>query len=302
MSMKSMVPAGRLLVLLGVLLALGPAAARAESTRCEYWIASLPYTAGSDQPGTHCLLMDLSWSGEGAAITLKYTRVNLDLDHHQLRRSGDSDDVLGTIGIQCYHCAGIISNGTVTGFDVGVEVVGVPPEDYYRATDEVLIEGLTVSHGVRALIKVAGRGVVVRGNRLLSTAQFYFPYPEGAEPAYGIWLTGWEHRVLDNDLVATSGDSSTAGTFIKTVNAARSVISGNRITDNGSGNKLRQGIVIDGWPPPLHSEDVLVTGNHISGVYRGVRFLQSIPGKYRDNITSGVEEPYFGGTDAGNNN
>ena len=138
--------------------------------------------------------------------------------------------------------------------------------------------------------------------RLLAPAREFFQYPETAEPAYGIWLTGLEHRVLDNDLAASS--ALTHGVvFIDAFNAARSIISGNRITDSFA-NKVSEGIRVNGWSPggDLHSEDVLVTGNQISGVQKGVSFLFHIPGKYRDNITSAVAEPYFGGTDAGNNN
>ena len=45
----------------------------------------------------------------------------------------------------------------------------------------------------------------------------------------------------------------------------------------------------------------LVLGNRISTVTFGVRWVDLANGKYRDNITVTVITPYFGDTDAGNN-
>jgi hypothetical protein len=44
----------------------------------------------------------------------------------------------------------------------------------------------------------------------------------------------------------------------------------------------------------------LVVNNRITGADRGIDFLGT--GKYRDNLTADVTTPFFGGTDAGNNN
>ena len=49
--------------------------------------------------------------------------------------------------------------------------------------------------------------------------------------------------------------------------------------------------------------EVLVVGNRMATTGSGVVFGAAATGKFRDNITSGVTNPYLGtgGTDAGNN-
>jgi hypothetical protein len=49
------------------------------------------------------------------------------------------------------------------------------------------------------------------------------------------------------------------------------------------------------------TDNTFVLGNRFGRLYQGIRYNTGITGKYRDNIMSNVTVPYFGGTDAGNN-
>jgi hypothetical protein len=51
----------------------------------------------------------------------------------------------------------------------------------------------------------------------------------------------------------------------------------------------------------LGGQDLLVVGNILTSLERGLVFEGETYGKYRDNLTSGVYQPYEGGSDAGNN-
>ena len=89
--------------------------------------------------------------------------------------------------------------------------------------------------------------------------------------ASGIYVTGGNLRVLDNDVI--------------------------NIFAGGSGTA--RGILIgDGFS----NSNALAVNNRITGVARGIEFPGNGEGKYRDNLTFDVTTPFTGGTDAGNNN
>jgi hypothetical protein len=51
----------------------------------------------------------------------------------------------------------------------------------------------------------------------------------------------------------------------------------------------------------LSAQDVLVALSSLSTLENGLLFETESFGRYRDNLTTGVSNPYSGGDDAGNN-
>jgi hypothetical protein len=127
-----------------------------------------------------------------------------------------------------------------------------------------VIEGLRVDYCRRYGILAKGRGIVVRNNQVIATGGTTL---SPNSDAIGVHLTGPGPRVLDNDIIT--------------------------VTPTGIGTA--RGLVF------MHAEDALAVNNRITSANRGIDFFFS-PGKYRDNVTSSVNSPYNGGTDAGNNN
>lgn len=277
----------RVLALMGAL-AVAPAVAQAQSPRCDYWIASLPYTA-TIQSGTHCLLTDLLWTTTGAAVTIEphaSSRMTLDLNGHRLMSWGTA----GSVGILCAACSGaVIKNGSVEGFDTGIAING----HWLGRPNDAVLEQVNVTGAAHTGIKVMARGAVIRNNRVLGTGV------EAAGTYVGIWVVGPEISILDNDVVDMKVLAGTQPTYIFASGAAGSVIEGNRVTDRRAD---QPGVAIAVGGVPADGDDVLVAGNRISGVRYGVFYYPGLAGKYRDNLTSGVLYPYSFGTDAGDNN
>jgi hypothetical protein len=110
------------------------------------------------------------------------------------------------------------------------------------------------------------------------------------------------------------------------------IVRDNRVTDTGGStlsNNSAFGIEIDAPPGKLGAARVLnndvnrtftggsanggeaivvigaiqnlVVNNRLTGADKGIDFAAGGAGKFRDNLTDGVTNPYTGGTDAGNN-
>jgi parallel beta-helix repeat protein len=105
-----------------------------------------------DQPGTYTVTHDLTYTGDGAAITLFASPVILDLNGHSL--SGPGSDQ-GAFGIYVPSGSGaVIENGAVSGFDFGVLLD--------LASDAVSVTGIT-ARGNHDGIAVVGSGCTVSG-------------------------------------------------------------------------------------------------------------------------------------------
>jgi hypothetical protein len=111
-------------------------------------------------------------------------------------------------------------------------------------------------------ISVAGGGSVIRRNHVVETGGSLI----GAN-AYGIYVFGPENRVIDNDVVT--------------------------VTPTGSGHSY--GI----WFAAT-AVDSAASGNRVTEAHGGI-YMHDDSIKYRDNVTTGVLTPYFGGMDVGNN-
>jgi hypothetical protein len=132
----------------------------------------------------------------------------------------------------------------------------------YTASQGHVIQGLRVDQNRHYGILVMGRGILVRNNQVFATGGTTLsPNPW----TYGIAVNGVSNRVIDNDVV--------------------------NLPPSGSGVSF--GIQF------LDATDGFAVGNRITSATRGIQFTAS--GKYRDNVTRDVLQPYTGGTNAGNN-
>lgn len=223
-------------------------------------IDSLPAVLSA--PGSYCLTRDFATAlAGGAAIWVDSDDVTVDLRGHAIDNSGAAPGN-GALGIASWERSRVVvRNGAITGFWEGVSLSGPSGT---QLSENHLVEGMRISRSGRIGIGISGRDSIVRGNTLHHTGV-------GAnqkEPVTGIWVAGWRHRVLDNDVVRTFGSvvSNVAILFL----------------DGGSG---------------------MAVGNRISASEQAIVFPLSGNGFYRDNLANEVAccDPFVGGTDLGGN-
>lgn len=127
-----------------------------------------------------------------------------------------------------------------------------------------VVEDIRADQNTQVGIHVGGAGSIIRNNQVVATAGTTVFGPKA--DVFGIYVTGTGPRVINNDV------SDTVAT----------------------GGALAHGIAFVGCV------GALAVNNRISVATIGIDFDMST-GKYRDNLTSGVPNPFVGGTDAGNN-
>ena len=225
-------------------------------------VATLPATITA--PGIYCLTSDFSISlaGWAGAITINASDVVLDLNGHTITNVPR--------GLP----------GTATGGAYGVVA-------YYR-------KNITIKHGT---IRGFFCGIFLSDNPPFATSKGHLIEDIRAEQStlIGLAVYGSGIVVRHNQVVATGGSAQ--------VNA-------DGIDANGPSMRIIDNDVIDvsstGAPIGIRyfGDNGVVLGNRITDVENGICLSQSSPTtKYRDNLTTGVAgAPYWGGTDAGNNN
>ena len=268
-------------------LALGAAPAGAETTICTV-ISSLPYTISAQ--GSYCLDRNLSTNSlSGAAITINVDFVVLDLNGFKVGGGGAG---LGTqtSGVFSQNHKNItVKNGNIRGFLRAVYLKDT--SGTFTSSQGHLVEDIRADQNTYAGIVVEGRGNVVRNNQVVdTTGTTVF----GANSdTFGVVVNGPGSRVINNDSTETVGVGTGIAYGIQLASADGAVVENNRV---GNSSLATGSTAIS-----LESgDDVLVVGNRMATMDNGVVFATAT-GKYRDNITSGVTTPYFGGTDAGNN-
>src|SRR5262245_23323546 len=243
---------------------LGAVAARVETTQCTP-VTSLP--AVITVQGVYCLTGDLNtFMMSGSVIEIATNNVVLDLNGHKI---GGLAAGTGTtaIGIRADKRQNIrIKNGTIRGFYGGIALYDREPYDILTLTSQGhVIEDIRADRNTAAGIFATGRGVIVRNNLVIATGGSTAYGPN--LPSYAIIVKGPGHRVLNNDIVT--------------------------VTPTGSGSSY--GIYLTNVP------DALVARNRITSVQHGIYFYDST-GRYWANKSNGVQFPFTGGIDAGNNN
>jgi hypothetical protein len=127
-----------------------------------------------------------------------------------------------------------------------------------------LVEEIRADQNTHAGMYLQGSGILVRTNHVMATGGTTV-LPD--LNTYGIFVQGHGPRVVNNDVITVTGGG------------------------------IGQGVGI------FFSEDAtdaLAVNNRITSADYGI-FYFGATGDYRDNLTSDVTTPYFGGTDAGNN-
>jgi len=259
---------------------LGGGLSAGAQTYCTTKVTTVPFTINAS--GNYCLEKHLSTTATATtnAITINADYVTLDLNGFKLDGSAAAPGARK--GVFALNRKGIvIRNGVVRGFARAVSLEG--------SGSSHIIEELRVEASALAGIWAEGTGVVVRGCRVSATTP---PTPDTS--ADGIRIAGVEARVLNNDVLDTLATGNGTARSIVLDNASSSIVESNRI-GNSSLALGSTGIAI------LNGQDLLVSLNSFSTLDSGLLFESESFGKYRDNLTSGVNSPYSGGQDVGNN-
>jgi parallel beta helix pectate lyase-like protein len=282
----------RILLLLPLaLVALAAAAGQARAQSCTP-INVLPYTI--TQPGTYCLTGTQSpLMFSGTAITIAADDVVLDLGGYAIDNlnAGASTSAIA-ISMPQDQWDVTIQNGAIRGFDKGVRL-GL------QFARTMVVENMRFEHCYQYPISVNGYDLMIRSNFISNTGGSTFD-PNGSVIAIAINGFGSGLRILDND-IANTLPPGTGAAFAIGINAtpnpgAEAVIEGNRISNLA--NPLPQqtyGIVLQ------NTSTAFVIGNHISGAFFGILYEGGAVGKFRDNVTFNVSQPFFGGTNGGGN-
>jgi parallel beta-helix repeat protein len=259
---------------------------RAETVMC-LPITTVPVTISV--PGSYCLTGNLETAiTSGSAITIATDNVVLDFNGFELTGSVGAYSTFNR-GIYASQQSRIsIRNGSVTGFNIGIFLDD--PSPYYTAQSN-LIEEMSVDHNTYAGIFVLGKNSVIRHNRITSTGRGLATNAS----AFAIRIAGTGMRIVDNDVAdVTSSTASGFGIYAQAANAA--IVEGNRLNGVAAGNSFSYGIYA------YASTGMVIKGNSLSDSLRGVYLTGGSTGTIRDNTTSAVTSPYFGGTLAGSTN
>jgi hypothetical protein len=222
-------------------------------------IESLPTVITAS--GSYCLARDFATAlPGGAAIWIEADDVTVDLRGHAIDNSGADPGSLA-LGVASWERSRVVvRNGALRGFWEGVSLSGPSGT---QLSENHLVEGMRISRSGRIGIGIGGRDAIVRGNSVYDTGS-----GDQKTLVTGIWVAGWRHRVLDNDVVRTAGSvhSDVAILFL----------------DGGSG---------------------MAVGNRISAADQAIVFPLSGSGFYRDNLANEIPccDAFVGGTDLGGN-
>jgi hypothetical protein len=259
----------------------------AETTICTV-ISALPYTISAQ--GSYCLDRNLSTGmTTGAAITINVDFVVLDLNGFKV---GGGSAGFGTLtsGVFSQNHKNItVKNGNIRGFYRAVYLKDT--SGTFTSSQGHLVEDVRADQNTFAGIVVEGRGNVVRNNQVVDTTGT--TVGGGNSDTFGLLVNGPGSRVINNDATETVAVGSGNAFGIQVASADGAVVENNRV---GNSNLVASSTAIQ----IASGDDILAVGNRMATTGNGIVFAGAT-GKYRDNITSGVTNPYSGGTDASNN-
>jgi hypothetical protein len=252
---------------------------RADTTTCTGKITAVPFTIAAS--GNYCFDKNLSATATATtnAITINADFVTLDLNGFKLDGSAAAPGARK--GVYATGRKGIVvRNGVIRGFNRAVSLEGAGAN---HVVDDIRAEANATTG-----IWIEGANAVVRNCKVSATLP---PTPDTS--AEGIRVMGSQARILNNDVLDTLATDSGVSRGI-VVQGAPSVIEHNRI-GNSSMLPGSVGITLTG------GQDHLLAFNSLTILEYGLVFEIETFGKYRDTLTSGVNNPYNGGSDAGNN-
>ena len=141
-----------------------PSADAGETTLCNAYITSLPYTITTQ--GHYCFDRNLSTAmTAGAAITVNANFVLLDLNNFKLGggAAGLGTDTVGVLATDRSNLT--IRNGNIRGFKYGIVVEGTNGD----SATNIVIENNVIDGNTTAGILAVGKGVIVRDNLVSNT-------------------------------------------------------------------------------------------------------------------------------------
>jgi hypothetical protein len=268
------------MVLLGGFLMLSASLTFGETLACTP-VSSVPTTLST--AGIYCLLGPLATGiTSGAAITIAADNVVLDLNGWRLAGETAGSGTKAT-GIYSTARNVTVQNGTVTGFYDGVDLRGAGA----RA------EGLLLDRNTYYGMLVAGRGALVRANRVTATGGSTVA---ANRAAIGIAVRGPGALIDDNFISGLTG-TGTGGEFgIYVVYADNVAIRNNVVTDDARPTPAGRSSGI--WVE--NSASASIVAATVTNFQHGVEYHNS-SGIYSRSVMIGCDTPYYGGT-AGSDN
>ena len=184
---------------LAVVLAFAGVASADETTFCNFFITTLPYTVSVQ--GHYCFDRNLSTAiTTGNAITVNSDFVVVDLNNFKLG-GGSAGLGTSTVGIRATNHRNItVRNGNIRGFKYGIQINGTPSGGHL--VENNLLDGNTF-HGA----DVFGDSVVIRNNIVTNTGG---STNSSTSYRYGISSYGLYSLVRDNVVINTFGDAAKA--------------------------------------------------------------------------------------------
>jgi hypothetical protein len=253
---------------------------QAETTTCTGKVTAVPITISTS--GNYCFDRNLTTTSTSTtnAITINADYVTLDLNGFKLDGSLAPPSLRR--GIFAANRKGlVIRNGVVKGFARGVSLEGTGSSH--------VVEDLRAEGQAQAGLWAEGSGIVIRGCKVSSTLPLT---PDTS--SVGIHVLGPQARLHHNDVLDTQATGIGFARSIVLDGGSSSVVESNRVSNAvlaiGS-----TGIVI------LSAQDLLLSSNTFSTLDYGLVFESEAHGKYRDNLTAGVNNPFTGGSDVGGN-
>jgi Calx-beta domain len=250
-------------------------------------IVVLPYTITAQ--GNYCLVQNLSTAQpSGNAITVASDFVSIDLKGFKIG-GGAAGPGTQTNGVYAQNRKNVtVKNGNIRGFLRAVFLQDT--SGTFTTSQGHLVEAIRADGNTYVGIHVQGRGSSVRNNQVVATTGTTVFGVDST--TFGILSEGPGARILNNDVTDTFGVGAGEGRAVAVSSADGTVIDRNRIGNSVFATAV--GIRI------VSSSDVLAMRNRLAVLPDGIVY-DSSTGLYRSNLTSGVTNPYVGGTDAGKN-
>jgi parallel beta-helix repeat protein len=192
--------------------AMAPSASADETTFCNVYITTLPYTISTQ--GHYCFNRNLSTAiTSGNAITIASDFVVLDLNNFKLG-GGSAGTGTDAVGVYASNRSNLtVRNGNIRGFAFGIALEGTTD----TGAQNVVVENNAVDGNLKAGIIVAGRGGLVRNNLVSNTGG-----STSATPYCGGIAAGISQAATQCTVFAHSGDvvSNTVSNTASPVGAA----------------------------------------------------------------------------------
>ena len=209
----------------------------AETVNCTA-ITSLPYTISS--PGSYCLTGNLATAiTTGSAIAINASNVVLDLNGFALTGfgAGLATEASGVYSVNRENIT--IRNGTIGGFYRGIfldhntSTARVPPRSQ-------VVEDIRADRNRLYGIQAIGAGHIIRKNYIVETGGT-------PTPATGIYTSGQDSRVIDNDVILRPASAHDTGIWVVDAslpyNTYRQLVVNNRV---GTLSTYQKGIDVTG--------------------------------------------------------